>query len=250
MIEEFPLFVFTTLGGVAAGAYVIAAFFPHSSDKERPWLLPLVALVLLGVSGIALLLHLGRPERMILAFSNPSAGITQEGYATVVFGVVVAIDFLVGLIKGRSLRPVRIVGAIAGFALMLTMGSAYYSYSAQEAWAYWATFPLFIIGDLAIGAALMALFDSKFYQENVKRTSALILSVLFVLSAVFDVLHYIAIGKDVVGFIVGGVLGIVSAVLMYVSKKHDNRAVVIAIFVCMLLAVAFARYTFYAAYGA
>ena len=41
MISEFPLFVFTTFGGLAVGAYVFAALFPvGKEDERRPWLVP------------------------------------------------------------------------------------------------------------------------------------------------------------------------------------------------------------------
>ena len=78
MISEFSLFLFTLLGGTAAGAYVFSWAFPAGKGKKR-WLLPLVSLVLLAIGGVALLLHLGHPERMFYAFTNLSAGITRAG---------------------------------------------------------------------------------------------------------------------------------------------------------------------------
>ena len=81
MISEFPLFLFTTLGGLAAGAYVAAAIFPDVDRKpKRPWLFPLVCLALLGVGLLGVLGHLGRPERFLLAMSNPSSMIAEEAY--------------------------------------------------------------------------------------------------------------------------------------------------------------------------
>ena len=41
MISEFPLFCFTTLAGLAAGAYAVNAFFPAGKDSKRAWLFPL-----------------------------------------------------------------------------------------------------------------------------------------------------------------------------------------------------------------
>ena len=82
MISEFSLFLFTTLGGLAAGAYVAAAIFPDVDRKpKRPWLFPLVCLALLGVGLLGVLGHLGRPERFLLAMSNPSSMIAEEALA-------------------------------------------------------------------------------------------------------------------------------------------------------------------------
>ena len=35
MIAEFPLFLFTTLGGLAAGAYAVAACFPSVGGTKE-----------------------------------------------------------------------------------------------------------------------------------------------------------------------------------------------------------------------
>ena len=42
MISEFPLFLFTTLAGLAAGAYAVSAVFPVGKDPKKAWLYPLV----------------------------------------------------------------------------------------------------------------------------------------------------------------------------------------------------------------
>ena len=102
MISEFPLFIFTTLGGIAAGAYVARAIEPLKVGRTASWAFPLFALALLAVSGFALLGHLGQPLRVLNAFSNPAAGITQEGIVTVLFGVAVVADFALCLKRGDS----------------------------------------------------------------------------------------------------------------------------------------------------
>ena len=40
MISEFPLFVFTTLGGLSAGLVMAMALFPPAEKQERPGLRP------------------------------------------------------------------------------------------------------------------------------------------------------------------------------------------------------------------
>ena len=65
MISEFPLFLFTTLAGLAAGAYAVSAVFPVGKDPKKAWLFPLVCGILLAVGLVGLPLHLGRPEMCI-----------------------------------------------------------------------------------------------------------------------------------------------------------------------------------------
>ena len=86
MISEFPLLVFTTLAGLAAGSYTMSAFFPVGQGSKRPWLFPLVCLVLLAAGLLCLPAHLEHPERMLIALSNPSAMIAQEAYWSIGFG--------------------------------------------------------------------------------------------------------------------------------------------------------------------
>ena len=43
------LFLFTLLGGMAAGAYAFETCFQRTRTGERPWLVPLVIVVLFAV---------------------------------------------------------------------------------------------------------------------------------------------------------------------------------------------------------
>ena len=88
MISEFPLFLFTTLAGLAAGAYAVSAVFPVGKDPKKAWLFPLVCGILLAVGLVGLPLHLGRPERMLIALTQPGAMIAQEAYWSMAFGVI------------------------------------------------------------------------------------------------------------------------------------------------------------------
>ena len=54
MISEFPLFLFTTLAGLAAGAYAVSAVFPVGKDPKKAWLFPLVCGILLAVGLVGL----------------------------------------------------------------------------------------------------------------------------------------------------------------------------------------------------
>lgn len=249
MISEFPLFVFTTLGGLAIGAYATSAVFPLGKDAKRPWLFPLICLVLLAVGMVFLPLHLGHPERMLSALTHPGAMIAQEAYWAAAFGVIVLIDVIVSKVKGACPRGLRIVGAIAGLGLAIVMAMAYYVSLGVAAWATWQTFLLYVVGDLAMGAALVPLFEQKLFENKGYVTCALVLDVLAAVVFVLEIVHFVGVGADFVLFIVGAVLALVGAVILWMAKsgKMAKNTAAWAVFVCMLVAVAVARYGFYAA---
>ena len=186
MISEFPLFIFTIVGGLAAGAYATAAVFPPFKDNAaRSWIAPVVCLALLFVGGIALLLHLGHPERVFNAFANPSAGITQEGFTCIAFGVLLVLDLIIALAtKKPSPRIVRVLGGIAGIALLLVMGLAYASFYGVPAWNSWTTVPLFVLGGLACGSTLIAACGVNEAIRSNALMAAAVIDLLFALMCV------------------------------------------------------------------
>lgn len=249
MISEFPLFVFTTLGGIAAGAYVLAAIFPAAEKRKRPWLLPLICLVLLGVGGLMLLGHLGHPERMLNALANPSAGIAQEAYAMIAFGIVVLVDAVLCFAKGSCSRWLRIVGAVCAILMTIAMGMAYFTVSGIEAWASWETLPLFVVGDLAMGAAFLALLETERYGKAGFAATFAALGVLTAVSFALVGAHFAGVGCEAAPFVVGAVLALVGTafgLLAWKGKLPAKTAAALA-FAFMLVGVAVARYAFYAA---
>ena len=54
------LFLFTLLGGLAAGAYVFETCFQRIRKGERPWLVPLVVVVLFAIGGMCYWQMFGR----------------------------------------------------------------------------------------------------------------------------------------------------------------------------------------------
>ncbi|MBQ9003345.1 MAG: dimethyl sulfoxide reductase anchor subunit [Eggerthellaceae bacterium] len=247
MISEFPLFVFTTLGGIAAGAYVARAIAPLRAGRKAPWLLALVALVMLGIGGVALLLHLGHPERVLNAFSNPGAGITQEGVTTVLFGLAVVADLVMCATKKDSPRWLVAVAAVLGAAMTVTMGLAYFALVGTPAWANAATVPFFVVGDLAMGAGFYLLFradalaDKTFSVYNVAAQALAAVSVGAVCA------HFAGLGYSVAPFVVGIVGAALAAVLGIAGRKGGNIAFAYLACACALVGIAVARYAFYAA---
>lgn len=252
MISEFPLFLFTTLGGLAAGAYVASAFLPRGEDganEKRPWLFPLVCLVLLGVGLLGVLGHLGRPERFLLALSNPSSMIAEEAYWSIAFGLLMLVDLVLLARKGESPRVVRILAAVCAFALTCIMGWAYFTAYGNPAWAAWPTLPLFVIGDLAMGAALVGLFDGARFRKVGFAVATAVFALLAAASMVAVGVQFAATGHDIVPFVAAAVLtaaGAVFALLAWKSALRGSVAPALA-FACVLVGVAVARYAFYAA---
>ena len=225
MISEFPLFLFTTLGGLAAGAYVAAAIFPDVDRKpKRPWLFPLVCLALLGVGLLGVLGHLGRPERFLLAMSNPSSMIAEEAYWSIAFGALM-------------------------LALMCIMGWAYFTSYGNPAWAAWQTLPLFVLGDLAMGSALWALMREGAYRSDAFAAAFAALGALVVASIALTAAHFAGLGHGALPFAAAVVLAAAGAafgLLAWKGRLPGAVAPVLA-FVCAFAGVAVARYAFYAA---
>ncbi|MCR5582618.1 MAG: dimethyl sulfoxide reductase anchor subunit [Eggerthellaceae bacterium] len=245
MISEFSLFLFTLLGGTAAGAYAFTWAFPTGESKRR-WLLPGIALVLLAIGGVALLLHLGHPERMLFAFSNLSAGITREGITTGLFGALVLVDLIFAI---RSNKPVPkalgIVTALAGVALLVAMGSAYTQFHGVTAWANWTSMALFVIGGLSAGVCLISLCNAGIARNGSFGICAVALNVLFACTAIALGAHFATIGYSLIPFICSAALAIAAAISSWLAKGRDGFACIALSFALALAAVIIARYAFY-----
>ncbi len=251
MISEFPLFAFTTLGGLAAGAYAVGACFPKAAEgAKRPWLFPLACLVLLGVGLLGVLGHLGRPERFLLALANPSAMIAEEAYWSIVFGLLMLIDLALLLRKGASSRAVRLLGALAALGLMCVMGWAYFTSYGNPVWAAWPTLPLFVVGDLAMGAALYGLFARGAYRASAFVATLVALAALFAADLALVAAHFAAFGHDTLPFafalVAAPVGGTVLALLTWKGVLPERLGPAL-VFACLLVGTAVARYAFYAA---
>lgn len=257
MISEFPLFCFTTLAGLAAGAYAVNAVFKVGEGSKRAWLFPLACMILLGVGLLGLPMHLGRPERMLVALTQPSAMIAQEAYWSMAFGIVLLIDAVLLKVKGRAPRALRIVGAVFALGLTAVMGNAYFVSLAVPAWASVATFPFFILGDLAMGVAAVALFDFLLSKgsDDALCASPKFLLVEAVLAAVAVVVlvvegcRFASVGLSIAPFAVSAVIAAASAAVALAARmgKVSGKVAAWACFVCLFVAVAIARYAFYAA---
>ena len=244
MISEFALFLFTLLGGTAAGAYVFSWAFPMGEGRKR-WTLPLCALILLAIGGVALLMHLGHPERMFLAFSNPSAGMTREGLTTGLFGVLVLADLILSLRAKPAPKALGIVTAFAGVLLLVAMGSAYMQFSGVPAWSNWTSMALFVVGGISAGACLLPLFDAQIARNSTFAICAVAVNALFACTAIATGAHLASTGFSVMPFICAAVLALAAAVVACLAKEREGAAFSALAFALALIAVIVARYAFY-----
>ena len=245
MISEFPLFVFTLLGGMGAGAYVAAAFLPQRSGRARV-ALPALVLVLLAVSGVALLTHLGRPELVFNAFRNPTAGITLEGFATILFDVFVVIDVVLAATNKPANKVVGILAAVAGVLLLAAMGYAYASFDGVAVWGTWQTYLLFILGGIATGSALVTLFADDGFASGAFAVTVAVAAALAAVAEVLVGMVFAANGYSVAPFAIGAVALLGAAAVALVGRGRGKGAALPAVALALaFVGVAVARYFFY-----
>ena len=252
--EMLPLLVFTTFAGLAAGAYAVDALCGNgragsgAAAPARPWLFPLVCLVLLGLGLCGTLLHLGQPLRFVNGMANPGSMIAQEAYWSIAFGVLMLVDFVLLLRRGTSPGAVRVVAAVAAVGLMCIMGWAYFTSYGNPAWATWQTLPLFVLGDLAMGAALWGLMREGSYRSGAFAAAFAMLGALAVASIALAAAHFAGLGHNALPFAAAVVLAVAGVAfgLLAWKGKLSGAAPALA-FACLFAGVAAARYAFYAA---
>ncbi len=243
MISEFPLFVFTLLGGMGAGAYLFTAFLPRR-DSDKPWLFPAIVLLLLAISGVALLGHLGKPAGMFNAFTNPTSGITLEGFTSMIFGLLVVVDLVLAWQK-KDVAIVRVLAAIAGLLLMCAMGYTYYTFIGMPQWGTVECFPLFVLGGIATGATLAAFFVQDEYRNAGLAVGAIAALAANAVAILAEGAHFAAVGIDVTPFVCGAALVAIAAGVALFGRKSDASWVLPCAIALALIGTAVARYAFY-----
>lgn len=247
MISEFLLFIFTTLGGIAAGAYLMGALFPKKGGEGKSWLFPLVCLVLLGLGLLFVLFHLQQPQRFLNALANPRAGITLEAYFSMAFGLCVLIDCALRFFKQKEVRGLQLVGAAFGVGLTCVMGYQYLTSMNVPAWCSWQTMPFFVVLDIAMGAALYPLFNKAVYGEGSYASVSMGIHALAAVFLAVEAVHFASVGLSPIPFVVGAVL--VAAAIFFVNRAKGASGSSDALIVCALVivGVVIARYAYYAA---
>ena len=159
------LFLFTLLGGMAAGAYAFETCFQRTRTGERPWLVPLVIVVLFAVGMIAASTHVQSIPRALASVSagtvNFGSGMVKEVAASGIFFVLVIVDLIITLAKKSSPFALRVVAAVVAVVCMVLMATAYVDVYGNAVWSNApATVLSFFAGDLAMGLGLCAVLGS------------------------------------------------------------------------------------------
>ena len=228
------LYLFTMLGGMAAGAYAFDAGLRRTREGSRPWLVPLVVVALFAVGMIAATTHVHSIPQVAVAGC---------------FFVLAIIDLVVTLVRKGSPYALRVVGAVVGVICLVMMGVAYIDVYGNPVWCNApATILAFVAGDLAMGLALFALLASADYAGKPLRLAAYIVNAVLAVGLVLEAVAFSGEGFSPITQIAGLVIApVVSVVLVALSSKINNKkALAIAICVASIVGVAIARYAFYA----
>ncbi len=280
MISEFPLLVFTVLTSIAAGAYVGAAAFPRKGGEARPWLLPVTAVVLVAIGGLAATTHLGRPANILNVLSNPTASLTMEGICAGLLAAIALIDSIICFAKKSANRAVRIGGAVVGVVLLCVITYAYVTSFGNPVWIATPSYLVFVLAGLASGLgfwmALAGVSDGADHprtegagKDDAKGSSAVIsgaacagaaaivsstalvtavVNLAFALVLVWQAVVFAGFGEAGFGPIAcGAVLAVAAAVCAFLASRRPSTALLWATAVLAIVALIVSRYGFYMA---
>ena len=244
MISEFPLFAFTTLTGLGAGALLASAVFPERGETKRAWLFPLVMLALMGVGALASVTHLGRPQYMVYMLANPTSSLVLEGIFAGLSCVALIVDVALAAKSAAVNREVRIVATVLAVVLMFVQAYAYAGSYGNAAWAAASVWPFFVLGSLGCGFALWALFAQV--GDGFAKACG-VLAALAALSFAWEAATFAGAGADAALLIVGAVLAAVAAACALAKGFAGAKLPWSVVAVAAVVALAVARYGFYAA---
>ena len=182
---SYPLVVATTCQRLGLGLFVCALIASTWMGISLPMnIIAFIALVTLGVGGLASAVHLGRPKRFFNAFTNFKSHLTQEALITPFLGVLLAICagnghlYQVGEFAGAVALWLSFILAVA----FLVSTGLVYQLDARPAW----NTPLTLIVFLATAAQAGMLFTAALaFAWNGSISGAFAVALALVLAACF-----------------------------------------------------------------
>ena len=244
MISEFPLFAFTTLTGLGAGALLASAVFPERGENKRAWLFPLVMLALMAVGALASVTHLGRPQYMVYMLANLTSSLVMEGIFAGLTCVALIVDVALAAKSAAVNRAVRIVATVLAVLLMFVQAYAYAGSYGNAAWAAASVWPFFVLGSVGCGFALWALFAQV--GDGFAKACGVV-AALAALSFAWEAATFAGAGADAALLIVGAVLAAAAAACALAKGFAGAKLPWSVVVVAAVVALAVARYGFYAA---
>ncbi len=247
------LYLFTLLGGLAAGTYVFETCFCRKREGSRPWLVPLVVVVLFAVGLVAAMTHISSIPRAIdVVFAgmvNFGAGMTQEVLVAACFLVLALIDLVITFVRKDSPFVLRVITAVAALTCIVMMGFAYVEVLGVPAWTNApATILAFLCGDLAMGLGLYAVLGGASFAENkTLRIAGLAVNAALAVAFVLEIVAFAGCGEDVVTQVIGLIVApVVSLAAVILAPKMKGNTAAIIVCAASIIGVAIARYGFYA----
>lgn len=247
------LFAFTMLGGLAAGAYVFETVLRKTRESARPWLVPLVVVVLFAAGLIAAATHVHSFahafDSLFCGTVNFGAGMVHEVAVSGLFFVLALIDLIVVAVKKSTPYALRVVTAVVALVCIVLMGVAYIDILGNSVWCNApATVVSFVGGGLAMGLALFAVLDSEGFGTGISRVLGLVANIVLAVGIALEIMAFSEAGLDTMMQIAALIIApVASCVLLGVATKATNaRAVAIAICVLSIVGVALSRWAFYA----
>lgn len=247
------LFVFTLLGGLATGAYAFETVLRRKREGARPWLVPLVVVVLFAVALIAAATHIQSFAHMFASvFSgavNLGAGMVHEVVVAGLFFVLALIDLIVVFIKKDSPFALRAVTAVVAVVCLVMMGVAYIDILGNPVWCSApATVLSFLGGGLATGMALYVALSSESYETNNVRVLSIAANVILALGIALEIAAFSGNGINPVSQIAALLVAPVASIVLVALAHKIGKAKTLAIIICILsiVGVAISRYAFYA----
>ena len=242
-MANLPLFLFTLLGGMAAGTYLAETCLERKHGDANPWLVPAVALALVAVGAVAATFHVGNIARAFTLHVNLGAGMTQEVLLAAVFG-----DLVLCAAKKQSPFALRVCGAVAAVLLMLSMGHAYTTVLGNPVWAQpVATILSFFAGSLLSGLLLFSLLRCRAMDSNAAKAYLSVAAVLLVVGLAVQASVFATYSANVALLVAGLVASIAGTACAFAAPKRTGAALPAAAFALALVGVGMARWAFYAA---
>lgn len=248
------LFLFTLLGGMAAGAYAFETGLARKREGSRPWLVPLVVVVLFAIGVIAAATHVRSiPNAMQSVFGgtvNLGSGMAREVLVAGVFLVLAIVDMAVTFARKPSPYALRVITAVVGVVFMIMMATAYTDVYGTPVWCHApATILSFVTGSLATGLALFVALTADSFQKGALRSSWSLFNGLLIVGMALEAMAFMAENQSPAAQLIALVVGPIAALLLGVAspKVKNGRALVIAACALVIVGVAISRYSFYAA---
>ena len=194
---QWPLILFTTFLAWSAGLFSAqagCAIWQKAPKSQFPALV--TSVVLLGIGGIAVFLHLQHWERMFNGFGHITSGITQELICVVVIFVMMVVFFSYLRRRGPDQIPnwVCVLSIISGVALVAVSGHSYMMES-RPAWDSVLQILSLLGAFCALGPASMAIV-MEVRGERLVRMPAVVLAGT-VVNAVLAIAYLAYLGTSV-----------------------------------------------------